>query len=165
VKCKSVSVAALTAVGLILGAGAASAATATGTFQSRITILAECQVVATNTLDFGTVGQLIANVDTDALFSVQCTNNTPYDIGLDAGTTAGGTTATRLMTDGSATVSYQMFSNAARTINWGNTVGTDTISDIGTGSNKSYTIFGRVPSQVTPAAATYTDTVTVTITY
>jgi spore coat protein U-like protein len=165
-KCNLAGIAGVGVLGLMLGAGAASAATATGTFQSRITIVAECEVVTTNTLNFGnSVGLLTANVDATAQFSVQCTNSTDYDIGLNAGTTAGGTTATRLMTDGSATVSYQMFSNAARTTNWGDTVGTDTISDTGTGSSTTYTIFGRVPAQVTPAPATYTDTVTITITY
>ena len=48
---------------------------------------------------------------------------------------------------------------------WGNTVGTDTVSATGSGASQAYTVYGRVPMQTTPAAATYTDTITVTVTY
>src|ERR1700704_1427298 len=98
------------------------AATATGTFTSRIVIQAECQVATTNTLDFGTTGVILANVDQTATFQVQCTNTTTYNIGLNAGTTSGGTTTTRKMTSGSATIDYKLFSESTRTTNWGNTV-------------------------------------------
>ena len=143
----------------------ANASTATGSFNSTITIQSNCQVVSTNTLNFGTQGLLTANTDASATFAVQCTNTTPYNVGLNAGSTAGGSIATRLMTSGSATVSYKMFSDSGRTTNWGNTVGTDTVSGTGNGSSQTLTVYGRVPAQTTPAAATYTDTVTVTVTY
>lgn len=151
---------------LIGGATAALAATATNTFQSRIVIQSHCIVSATNTLDFGTSNLLLANNDQTTTFEVQCTNTTTYSIALNAGTTAGGTTATRKMISAaSATVDYQMFSDPARTLNWGNTVPTDTVSGTGTGSAIIYTVYGRVPPQVTPAPNTYTDLVTVTVTY
>jgi spore coat protein U-like protein len=143
----------------------ANASTATGSFNSTITIQSNCQVVSTNTLNFGTQGLLTANNDASATFAVQCTNTTPYNVGLNAGSTAGGSIATRLMTSGSATVSYKMFSDSGRTTNWGNTVGTDTVSGTGNGSSQTLTVYGRVPAQTTPAAATYTDSVTVTVTY
>ncbi len=157
---------ALVAMGAWIGfAGAAIAATATGTFQSQIQIVAECNVTATNTLNFASSGLLDSNVDTTAVFTVQCTDTTTYSVGLDDGTTTGGSITTRLMTDGSATVSYQMFSDSGRTTNWGETVGSDTVAGTGNGSTQNYTIYGRVPVQTTPAPATYTDTVTITVTY
>lgn len=152
------------AVFALAGPGA-EAATATGTFTSTITLQASCQVASTNTLDFGTQTLLTANVDVQADLSVQCTNTTPYNIGLNAGSTAGGTVATRLMTSGAATVQYRMYSDSARIVNWGNTPATDTVSGSGNGSAQSLTIYGRVPAQATPAAAIYSDTVTVTINY
>ena len=69
------------------------------------------------------------------------------------------------MTLGAATVSYSMYSNAGRTTNWGNTVGTDTVAATGNGAAQSYTVYGRVPPQTTPAPGTYTDTITATVTY
>ncbi len=150
---------------LALTAPPAAASTATGTFTATITIQASCQVISTNTLSFGTQGILTANTDALATFAVQCTNTTPYNVGLNAGSTAGGTVTTRLMTSGSATVSYKMYSDASRTTNWGNTVGTDTVSGTGNGAQQTLTVYGRVPVQTTPAPATYNDTVTVTVTY
>jgi spore coat protein U-like protein len=148
-----------------LAGPAAEAAVATGTFTSTITLQASCQVVSTNSLAFGTQNLLSANVDVQANFTVQCTNSTPYNIGLNAGSTAGGTVATRLMTSGAATVQYRMYSDAARTVNWGNTPATDTVSGTGNGSAQVLTVYGRVPAQATPAAGSYSDTVTVTINY
>ena len=89
----------------------------------------------------------------------------PYNIGLSAGTATGATVTTRQMTNGAATVSYALYSNAGMTTNWGNTVGTDTVGGTGSGNNQSYTVYGQVPAQTTPAPATYTDTIVVTVTY
>ena len=155
---------ALVAIQSLLGPSA-NASTSTGIFTATVTLQANCQVISTNTLNFGTVGIVTANIDASASFAVQCSNITPYNIGLDAGTTSGGTISTRLMTSGSATVSYKMYSNAPHTANWGNTVGSDTVSGTGNGSSQTLTVYGRVPPQATPAPATYNDTVTVTLTY
>jgi spore coat protein U-like protein len=146
-------------------AGSANASTATSTFNATLTLQASCQVASNNTLSFGTQGILAANTDATSTFNVQCTNSTPYNVGLNAGTTSGGSTTTRLLTSGSDTVAYKMFSDSAHTTNWGNTVGTDTVAGTGNGAQQTLTIYGRVPAQTTPAPATYNDTVTVTVTY
>lgn len=155
------------AVGAVLciAPGTSRAATATATFTAQIVIEASCQILSPTNLDFGTAGALVSNVDATATFQVQCTNTTPYNVGLNAGTTGGGTIATRKMTSGAATIDYRMYSDASRTTNWGNTVGVDTVADTGTGSAQSFTVYGRVPVQATPAPATYSDTVTITVTY
>jgi hypothetical protein len=106
-----------------------------------------------------------ANVDQSSTVQVQCTNTTPYNIGLNAGTGAGATVAVRKMTSGGATINYSLYTDNGRTTVWGNTVGTDTVSATSSGASQSYTVFGRVPAQTTPAPATYTDTITVTVTY
>ncbi len=143
----------------------AQAATETGNFQVQITIEAACTVQSTNLLDFGRNGLLGADIDGTAQFDVLCTDTTPYDIGLDKGTTTGGSTTTRLMTNGTDTVSYQMFSDSARLVNWGETIDTDAVAGIGTGVAQTLTIYGRVPAQLSVPSGTYTDTVTITITF
>jgi len=143
----------------------ADAATATNTFAATITIQSSCEVVSTGTLDFGVAGALVASRDVQTNFAVQCTNATAFNVGLDAGSTPGGSVATRLMTSGGAVVGYQLFSNAARTANWGNAVGTDTVSGAGNGDALDLTVYGRVPAQPTPAPGIYSDTETITITY
>lgn len=137
----------------------------TGSFDVRITISAECQIVSTEALDFGMVGVLTTAVNATAALQVACTATTPYTIGIDSGLGTGATTSLRKMTSGSNTINYRLFRDSARTASWGNSVGVDTASATGTGAAQSFTIYGQVPAQTTPASATYSDTVTVTVTY
>jgi len=150
---------------LLQSAGVSFATTATTTFTVQVVLTATCVINSASTLNFGTQGVLQANVDQTSTIAVQCTDTTPYDIGLDAGTGSGASVATRKMTSGGATVNYRLYSDAGRSTVWGNTVSTDTVSAVGTGAAQSYTVYGRVPPQTTPAPGTYTDTVTVTVTY
>ncbi|MBP0656299.1 spore coat U domain-containing protein, partial [Mycobacterium tuberculosis] len=123
-------------------------------------------LVSTATLTFTAVGVIAANDDASTTLSVQCTNTTPYNIGLNAGTGTGATVASRKMTGtGGALVNYTLYSDNNRTTVWGQTIGTDTVSASGSGAAQSYTVYGRVPVQTTPAPGAYTDTITVTVTY
>lgn len=137
----------------------------TGSFDVRITISAECQITSTETLDFGMTGVLTSATNTTGTLQVACTNTTPYSIGLGSGLGAGATTTVRKMTSGSDTIDYRLFRDSARTANWGNTIGVDTVAATATGAAQSFTVYGQVPAQTTPRSATYTDTITVTITY
>lgn len=150
---------------LLIFVGTANAATTTATFTTQITIAASCIINSASTHDFGSQGILAANVDQTSTIQVQCTNTTPYNIGLDAGTGSGATVGARKMTSGASTITYSLYSNSGRTTVWGNTAGTDTVAATGNGAAQSYTVYGRVPPQTTPAPATYTDTITVTVTY
>ena len=143
----------------------AKAATTTSTFTVRMTVSSSCVINSASTLNFGSQGVITTNVDNTSTLQVQCTNTTPYNIGLDAGTGAGATVAARKMTNGSATITHSLYRDSGRTTVWGNTVGTNTVASTGSGASQSFTIYGRVPPQTTPAAATYTDTITVTVTY
>jgi spore coat protein U-like protein len=149
----------------MLISGSAFAATTTTTFTVQMTITASCIINSASTLDFGTSGVLASATNATSTIQVQCSDTTPFNIGLDAGTASGATVTTRKMTNASNTISYSLYSNAGRTTNWGNTVGTDTVAGTGNGSAQSFTVFGQVPAQTTPAPATYTDTITVTVTY
>ena len=151
--------------GLALTSSAAYAASTTSTFTVQATIQAQCLINSTSTLDFGTQGVLSANVDQTSTVAVQCTNTTPYNIGLNAGTGTGATVATRKLTSGGATINYMLYSDSARTTVWGNTIGTDTVAATGTGAAANFTVYGRIPAQSTPAPGSYTDTITVTVTY
>ena len=146
-------------------AGAASAATATGTIGESITITATCTVGTSTDVGFGTQGLLNSPVNTTGALSVQCTNTTPYDVGLDPGGATGATVTTRQMSGGGATVNYALYRDSGRTQNWGDTVGTDTLSGTGNGAAQSITVYAKVPTQTTPAPGLYTDTVNVTVTY
>ena len=162
---KNFALGAVAALAILSVTANAEASTVTSNFTVRVVVNAQCLVASASTLDFGTTGVLSANVDATSTIQVQCTNTAPYNIGLDAGIGTGATVSNRLMTSGATTISYAMYSNAGRTTNWGNTVGTDTVAGTGNGAAQSYTVYGRVPAQTTPALGTYTDTITVTVTY
>lgn len=157
-------VAALTAF-CWLSLSRAEAATATGSFNVKVTIAATCVVTSATDLDFGTQGVLAANIDQTSAITVTCTNTSPYNIGLDKGLNGSSVTTRQMKAAGPALINYSLFSDAGRTVNWGNTVGTDTVAATGTGSAQAFTVFGRIPPQPSPVPALYTDTITVTITY
>ena len=121
-------------------------------------------LITGNTLNFGTVNNLSSAIDSSTNLSVICSNTLSYSIGLDNGLNAL-TPTTRKMKQGSNTVSYSLYRDAVRTLNWGSTIGSDTLSGTGTGLNVSVPVYGRVPVQTTPPPATYVDTVVVTVTY
>lgn len=147
--------------------------TTTGTLTVKITINKECKVNPGGeaTLDFGSYGVVVANdIDQKSSISVQCTKNTPYSIGLNAGVNASteGDVATRRMkgTGANDYVGYQLYSDEGRQTVWGNTEKKDVVaSKTGDGTAQSYQVYGRVPKSAPIAAGTYTDTVTVTVTF
>jgi spore coat protein U-like protein len=135
------------------------------------TVLANCQLSATP-LNFGSASLLTSNVDATATLSVQCTNSTPYSIGLDSGTNASGTQR-RMLSGASNYISYNLYTDAARSSAWSITTSASSCTNgagtcvlgTGTGSNQNVTVYGRVPPQISPAVGTYTDTVIATITF
>ena len=150
---------------VILPASAAQAASTTSQFSVSMTINSSCTIVSTAALNFGSQGVLTSAVPQTTTLQVQCTNTTAYNIGLDAGTGSGATVAARKMTSGSNTVTYSLYSDSGHTTVWGNTIGTNTVSATGNGAAQTYTIYGQVPAQTTPAPGSYSDTITVTVTY
>ena len=143
----------------------AEAATATGSFNVQVTIAATCVVTSATNLHFGTQGVLAANVDQRSTINVTCTNTTPYNIGLDKGVNGASVTTRQMKAAGPALINYSLFRDAGRTMNWGQTIGTDTAAGTGTGLAQSVTAYGRIPPQTTPSPGTYNDTIVVTLTY
>ena len=138
------------------------------TVVTRFTVIAAvgaaCSLSATD-LAFGSYsGSLI---DATSTISVNCTNATPYNVGLDAGIAPGATVTNRGMTGpGPTLLNYRLLSDPARTINWGNTVGIDTVAGTGTGTAQFLNVYGQLPaSQPTLQPGTYSDVITATITF
>jgi spore coat protein U-like protein len=143
------------------------ATTATTTFTVQITITNACTIVSATNMNFGSVGVIsAAGVAATSTITMQCTTSAPYTLGLSAGTGTGATVTNRLMTSAATnTVGYSLYQDVAHSILWGVTIGTNTLAGVGTGASQPWTVYGFVPSQTTPAAGTYNDTVTLTVTY
>jgi spore coat protein U-like protein len=136
------------------------------------TINANCSVSAAP-LNFGTTGSFItAAIDSTATITVQCTNSTPYSIGLDNGRNANGSQR-RMVGAAGQYVSYGLYTDSGYSQAWTTTTSTTSCTGgantcdlgTGTGSNQGVTVYGQVPPQSAPAVGTYTDTVVVTVTF
>jgi spore coat protein U-like protein len=141
----------------------AAAATTFSPFAYTAMIPASCTVAASPMVFRPYSGA----VDTaTATFTITCTNSTPYDIGLSAGSATGATVTTRHMTGpGHAVLTYALTSDAAHSVNWGQTVGADTMTGIGIGSAQVLTVYGKIGAKQFPAPGDYVDTIRATVTY
>ncbi|HEY0973298.1 MAG TPA: spore coat protein U domain-containing protein [Solimonas sp.] len=145
--------------------GGSGGGTGTFAFNAQASVSKRCVPnFAVQNIDFGTQGLLTSAIDTTATISPQCTNTTPYQIGLDNGLYASGNMR-RMRSGANRHVTYELYRDTGRNQRWGNTQNVDTVTATGSGSAQNVTIYGRVAPQATPTAGSYSDTVTVTITY
>ncbi len=139
----------------------------TTTFNTTASVAAQCNVSAAN-LGFGAINPLSSQVDATTTLTVNCTKNSPYIVGLDAGVTTGATIAQRLMANGANTMQYNLYTNSARSSIWGNSSGS-WVSGTGAGLAiaQTLTVYGRVANgQTNLAVGNYQEnTITVTVTY
>ena len=159
------NIATLSVLGVSILSQAANAATATTSFAVSATVASGCAVTALP-LAFGSYDPAGAStVDATTSVTVLCTLGTPYHVGLNAGGTAGASVATRKLASGLNRLNYTLYTDTNRSAVWGNTVGTDTVSGTYAIGQAALTVYGRIASGQAVAAGTYTDTITVTITY
>lgn len=154
------------ALWMLAGLAPAAAGTTTSNFNVRLTVVAECKIISAADMNFGSQGVWTSAVDVSSLLTIQCTKDTPFTVGFNQG--VGGTgVSNRLMRSPSTTgtVSYQLYRDAARTLVWGNTIGSDTASGMGNGQQQNISVYGRLPVQTGVAPGNYSDTITVTVTY
>jgi spore coat protein U-like protein len=136
-------------------------------------LLQSCSVSATS-VNFGAYSPLSATAtQATGTVTVSCE---VLGIGLPASWTvalstgSSGSYAVRQLQSGANTLSYNLYTNSARTSVWGDgTNGTSVASGnqfLGVGSNMvNYTVYGSVPVAQDLPAGNYTDTLTVTMTY
>jgi len=145
----------------LMGAAAPSfAATATGSFDVGIEVIATCSISASN-LTFNTITTgTTTNNDATSSLTVNCSNGAPYTIALGNGANYSGG---RRMTNGTNNINYYLYSDSSRSTQWNSiNVGNGT----GSGADQSYTVYGRIPSgQSVPGTGSYLDTVIATVSY
>jgi spore coat protein U-like protein len=139
-------------------------ATASATFHVRASVPPNCSVTASN-LGFGAISALNGVVDASTTVTPVCTNGAAYHIGLDGGRSFAGDPTRRKMTKASQFIVYGLYRDAARSQPFGNRIGCDTVSGIGSGLAQSIRVYGRIHPQRTPSSGVYSDTVVVTLTF
>jgi spore coat protein U-like protein len=138
--------------------------TASGSASVTATVSSNCTIGST-AISFGSQGILSSNNDAQGTLSVQCTQNLPYAVSLDGGTSGATSPTQRKMTFSTSSVIYGLYQDAARSLAWGSTAGVNTVSLTGTGLTQTLTVYGRVAPQTTPKPGTYSDTIVATVTY
>jgi spore coat protein U-like protein len=150
------------------------ALSSTFSFTVNATVIANCNISTISGLTFATSSALTSNVDTTGSISAQCTNTTPYSIGLDNGANATGSQRRMFSAAKGGYISYNLYTDAARTSAWTASTSASSCTSgggtcaLGTGTGATQpavTVYGRVPAQTTPATGTYTDSVVVTVTF
>jgi spore coat protein U-like protein len=155
------------------GPVAAQAGTATANLSVSIIITASCTINPATLIFASTAGTslLATAVNGSSTVSVTCTGGSPYSIAMDNGSNASGNQ--RRMISGANFLSYNLYVDAAHTSPWSTATGAsscttagDCYLGTGNGSAQSVNIYGAVPTTATaPPSGTYTDTVTMTITF
>ncbi|CNI94149.1 sigma-fimbriae subunit [Yersinia bercovieri] len=117
------------------------------------------------TLNFGSASILNSQIAVtgqvgSGAISIQCSKSTQFTVLLSAGQS--GNVNSRYLTGGPASqhVNYNLYTDAAHSQIWNNTVG---VSQVATGQAVTLIVYGLIPIQSTPAVGIYTDTIQVTV--
>lgn len=92
--------------------------------------------------------------------NVSCDASVSFTISLSAGN---GSFDQRLLVSGAGQLGYSLYTDASRTIVWGD--GTTAGNVSATGQNVDLGVYGRIPARQTVPASAYADTITVTVDY
>ncbi len=154
------------ATALTFGSHASRAATASSTFTVNANVIAVCSVSATS-LNFGDYDASQSSVrSSTSTLTITCSQGQDYAVAFNAGASPGASVDNRKMTSGSNTLNYALYSNASHTTVWGNgTLSTTTVAGQGNGNPQSLTVYGQIPTGQHVAKGSYSDTITVTLTY
>lgn len=94
-----------------------------------------------------------------------CTPGTAISIALDYGVNGGSATQRYMSNGNSSTLAYQLYQDANRANVWGSSTLALNVASFPS-TTQTYTVYGRLfATNGFPAVGSYTDTVTVTLTY
>lgn len=146
---------------LVVASSTAAAASTSTTFNVTTEVQASCQVSATD-LAFGIYDPTsLAARTSSSTITVLCTLDTPYTVGLNAGSNPNG--SSRRMGTGASRVGYSLYRDGARTTEFSTTVAD--VSGVGSGASQVHTVYGAMPAGQNVSAGTYSDQITVTLNY
>ena len=133
-----------------------------------VSVQANCQVVGgIVTMSFGSYDPAWANIvrdlDSSSSFSVRCTPGTTARITMDDGAHPSGESKRMVNGIGEALV-YQIYTSPSRTTPWNATNAVTYAAN--TLLPQTFTVYGRIPAgQGNVDAGSYSDTVTITVTF
>ncbi len=146
--------------------GGSGGGSTTITFTTSANVPGLCHISTASDLEFGNnPGTITDNIDGTSAISMQCRNRTAWQVGLDNGMNALGNVRRMRSASGGSYVNYELYRNSSRTTRWGNSRNVDTFTGTGYGEPQTLTVHGRVPAPQSALPGSYSDVVTVTVTY
>ena len=121
-----------------------------------------CLITIATDLDFGSASHLDAPRDQSSLIRLRCATGTAWTMTLSNGSNSAN--GQRRMASNGNFLPYGLYLDPALLIPWGNTEATGA-SDVGENEDVSFPVYGRVFPQPAPIPGSYSDTITVTLTY
>jgi spore coat protein U-like protein len=144
--------------------GTSQATSLTTTWNSTITSVAGCIISSSSGIFFGNYSSG-SPLNINGTVQFLCTTTTPWTISSNAGTTSGGTIPNRLLANGSNTLPYQLYTDSTYTTIFGNGTSGSSFTGVFDNGYKTLTIYGKVPSGNYPLPGSYSDSITITLTY
>lgn len=135
-------------------------------FAVSVNVINNCEINGTE-MHFGTEGALTHILTATSILSIECTNNTAYQVSLNGGATSGNV-ANRQMQGliPANKVNYQLYTTNNHDVVWGDGQhGSSTVAGTGNGTIQMLTVYGSVPIQPTPAPGAYQDIITATVSF
>lgn len=143
----------------VLGICAYTTGTATSTIQIQFEVTNDCAIDSAPDLDFGSASLSASFSSVSSALAIRCTLNAAYSVNLASSNATSGDW--RQMSNGSSLLQYQLYQSDGTA--W---TPSNDLSETGTGIAQSINYSAKVnPDQTNQPAGSYSDTVTVTVTY
>jgi spore coat protein U-like protein len=152
---------------------AAFAGNTSGTLNVTLSVSNSCAVASGGAVAFGAYDPAVVNSSTGVNltqtgnFQMTCTNGATATVLMDQGKNPGSSSTlavpVRQMSDGASHVlGYQLYTSSARNTIWDGATG---ISETGTGAAQTIQVFGTIPKGQSVPANSYSDQITITLSY
>jgi spore coat protein U-like protein len=128
--------------------------------------------VSTSGVSFGSYDSTdVANKDSIGYIDVSCSGAPGDAVSYSITLSLSGTPSNRKLSSGASMLAYNIYTDSARTLAWGDgTNGTAVVTDsytmVGSSTTRTYTVFGRIfGAQNQATIGSYTEASVVTLTY
>jgi spore coat protein U-like protein len=142
----------------------AAAGRATNQFQVSVNPVSNCTVSAAPLIFLIPVPTNL-NVDSTSTITIKCPPNTAYTVDIDRGLYANGINRRVYNAGYNAYINYDVYKDPPRSAVWGTGGARNVGGNSGLTGISLLTVYGRVNSVKTLKSGSYTDTLTVTVTF